>query len=237
MRACETLSRKPRSDAHPNSVAEPRLEDLNSGSRTGCASSIRASDTTPLAYAEHVPILVLLLVAVLAVIALIPISIVQRYRLGTARRPARGWVATANLVALTFSAVLVLVSAALTNVWVPEALRYTTAGLAGGALLGIVGTWLTRWEATPQALQYTPPRLLVLLVTSIVTARILFGFWRAWRAWDAGFDRPAWVVGGEVAGTMGAGAIVLGYYLAYWFGVRARLKRYRRSLGVPAPPR
>lgn len=183
------------------------------------------------------PVLLLLLVIVLVVIALIPISLVQRYRVGAARRVARGWVATLNLAALTLSVVLVLISAALTNVWVPEALRFSAMGLAGGALLGLIGISLTRWEATPQALHYTPPRLLVLLVTLIVTARILFGFWRAWRAWDAGMDRPAWFVGGEVAGTMAAGAVVLGYYLAFWLGVRYRLKRHRRAIGIPAPRR
>lgn len=183
------------------------------------------------------PLLLLLLALALVVIALIPISLVQRYRMGTARRVARAWVATLNLLALTLSAVLVLVGAALTNVWVPDALRFTAMGLAGGALLGLIGIWLTRWEATPQALHYTPPRLLVLLVTLIVTARIVFGFWRAWRAWDAGMDRPAWLVGGEVAGTMAAGAVVLGYYLAFWCGVRYRLKRHRRAIGIPAPRR
>jgi hypothetical protein len=184
-----------------------------------------------------VPVLVLLLMIVLVVTALIPISLVQRYRMGTARRLARGWVATLNVAVLTCSAVLVLISAALTNVWVPNAARFTAMGLAGGALLGIIGIWLTRWEATPQALHYTPPRLLVLLITLIVTARILFGFWRAWRAWDAGLDRPAWFVGGEVAGTMAAGAVVLGYYLVFWFGVRYRLKRHRHAIGIPAPRR
>lgn len=183
------------------------------------------------------PILVLLLVVVLAVIALVPISLVQRYRMGTARRLARGWVATLNIAALSLSVVLVLMSAAFTSVWVPDALTFTAMGLAGGALLGIIGTWLTRWEATPQTLHYTPPRLLVLLVTTVVTARILFGFWRAWHAWDAGIDRPAWLVGGEVAGTMAAGAVVLGYYVAFWFGVRHRLRRYQRGLGIPAPRR
>jgi uncharacterized membrane protein YeaQ/YmgE (transglycosylase-associated protein family) len=175
-----------------------------------------------------VPILVLLVVVALAVIALIPLSVVQRYRVGTARRLARGWVATLNLAALTFSAVVVLISAAFTNVWVPDALKLTAMGLAGGLLLGIVGTFLTRWEATVQDLHYTPPRLLVLLVTSLVAARIVFGFWRSWRTWNAGADRTVWFPGGEVAGTLAAGAVVLGYYLAFWFGVRYRFKRHQR---------
>ena len=197
----------------------------------------RSVERPRLSYAGLVPIVVLLLVVPVILIALIPISIVQRYRMGTARRLARGWIASLNLAALTLSAVLVLTSAAFTNLWVPEALRFTALGLLGGVLLGMFGTWMTRWEPTPQALHYTPPRLLVLFVSLIVTARILFGFWRAWRAWQAGVDAPAWLVGGEVAGTMAAGAVVLGYYLAFWFGVRHRLKRHQRAIGIPAPRR
>jgi hypothetical protein len=181
-----------------------------------------------------VPALLLLVVVLLLVIALIPISLVQRYRMGSARRVARGWVATLNLVTLTFSSVLLLISAAFTNMWVHDALRFTAMGLLGGMLVGFAGIWLTRWEATPHALHYTPPRFLVLLVTSVVAARIAFGFWRAWRAWETGFSRPTWLVGSEVAGTMAAGAVVLGYYLAYWFGVRRRLadQRARRSFAT-----
>ena len=164
----------------------------------------------------------------LLTIALIPLSLVQRYRMGSARRVARGWVTTLNLVALAFSSALLLVSAGFTGLWVPDALKFTAIGLLGGALAGMLGTWLTRWEGTSQGLYYTPPRILVLLVTTIVAGRILFGLWRAWRAWDAGLGQPAWFVGSEVAGTMAAGAVVVGYYLAFWVGVRRQLTRHRR---------
>ena len=33
-----------------------------------------------------------------------------------------------------------------------------------------------------------------------------------------------------VAGSMGAGAVVLGYYLMYWAGLRLRTSRHRRLL-------
>ena len=44
-----------------------------------------------------------------------PLTLVQRYRLGTARRPARGWVAAVNLVGIGMSAVLFLAGAAVTE--------------------------------------------------------------------------------------------------------------------------
>ena len=108
----------------------------------------------------------------------------------------------------------------------PEVLLYTAAGLTGGAALGIAGLWLTRWESGLDALHYTPNRLLVLAVTLVVTARILYGFWRSWASWRAGLSGESWFVEAGVAGAMAAGAVVLGYYLTYWLGVRRRLKRH-----------
>src|SRR5687767_14038347 len=98
-----------------------------------------------------------------------PLSLVQRYRVGTARRLARGWVVTLNLVALVLSAAMFLVGAGITSVWVPGALAYALAGLGGGGALGVPGFALSRWEATPRALHYTPNRWLVLGITLVVT--------------------------------------------------------------------
>jgi hypothetical protein len=61
-----------------------------------------------------------------------------------------------------------------------------------------------------------------------VTARVLYGFWRSWHAWSEGLH--SWTAAFGVAGSMGAGAVVLGYYLAYWIGVRRRLKRHYGSI-------
>jgi glucose-6-phosphate-specific signal transduction histidine kinase len=164
-----------------------------------------------------VPVLV-----ILAAIALIPVALVQRYRMATSRQRARGWLAAVNLAGLSLSAVLFLASAGVTSLWVPNALAYSAAGLGAGCLLGIVGLWLTRWEAAPGSLHYTQNRLLVLGITLVVTARIFYGFWRGVHTWRAGmFDHSG------VAGSMAAGAVVLGYYLAYWFGVRRRFKKIR----------
>lgn len=175
------------------------------------------------------PLVALLIpvVVVLAAIALLPISLVRRYQVATSRQRARGWLAVLNLVGLGLSSVLFLAGAALTTLWVPGAFTYSAGGFAIGCLLGIVGLRLTRWEPAPGGLlYYTPNRPLVLGITLVVTARVLYGFWRAWESWRAGLSDGSWYVTAGVAGAMGAGAIVLGYYVAYWIGVRRRLSRH-----------
>ena len=171
------------------------------------------------------PLLLLLVFVVLAGIALIPIGIVQRYRRGTRRQRARGWVALINVTGLMLSSALLLTSAAITTIWAPQAFVYTLTGLAAGSILGLIGLWLTRWEGAPDALHFTPSAWLTLGITSLVAARLLYGFWRAWQTWRVGAGSESWLVAAGVAGSMGAGAIVLGYYLTYWLGVRRQFRQ------------
>ena len=173
-----------------------------------------------------IALLLFLAFIVLASIALLPLSLVQRYRVGTVRRPARGWMVTINLVGTAITAALFLLGSAVTGIWVANAFAYAVAGFAAGCALGLLGLALTRWEPTSRFLYYTPNRLLVLGVTMIVIARVLYGFWRSWHAWTAGLDYSSWAAESGVAGSMAAGAVVLGYYLAFWMGVRRRLKRH-----------
>ena len=184
------------------------------------------------------PVVLLLLLPLLLVFVvvlsfvLLPLSLVQRYRIGTARRRGRAWLATVNLASLWLSSMLFVFAAVVTGLWVPQVLAYTLTGLAVGGLLGLLGLALTRWEATAETLYYTPNRWLVLAITLVVTARVAYGFWRTWQVWSADLDDAAWVAAAGVAGAMGAGAIVLGYYLVYWLGVRRKLGRWRRAGGV-----
>lgn len=173
-----------------------------------------------------VPLVLLAVLLLLAPVLLMPLSLVLRYRAGTARRRARGWVAAVNIGGLVLSVLLFLLGAAITSYWAPDALRYSLLGLGGGAVLGIVGLWLSRWERTGDGLHYTPNRVLVLAVTLVFTARVLYGFWRGWHSWNAAPGEVSWLAAFGVAGSLGAGAVVLGYYLAYWIGLRARLKRH-----------
>jgi hypothetical protein len=181
-----------------------------------------------------VPILALVLLIfaiILAGVLLLPLSLIQRYRVGTRRQQARGWLITVNLIGIALSSLMFVVGAAITNFWVPNAFRYTTMGLLGGCILGLLGLLLTRWEPSPRALHYTPNRLLVLAVTLTIAGRIVYSFWRAWETWGGAANRQEWLVTWGVAEALGAGGVVLGYYLTYWLGVRRRYKRHeRRSL-------
>jgi len=175
-----------------------------------------------------VAVAVALVGGVLAVIALMPLSLVLRYRAGAAPRPARRWVAVINLLAVGISAAVLLVVAAVTSFWIPMALRYALMGLAGGCLLGLLGLWLSRWEVTPRSLHYTPSRALVLVITLAVTVRLIFGFWRIWHAWHSTPGDASWLAASGAAGSLAAGALVLGYYVTYWAGVWRRVAQHRR---------
>lgn len=174
-------------------------------------------------------LLPLVLLLPLAFVLLLPFSIVQRYRVGTARRMAHPWLATLNVSLISVSAFLFAVGAAVMNLWVPEVFVSAIAGLTGGGILALFGLKLTRWEPAARGLHYTPNRVLVLLITVAVTARIAFGFWRMWHAWEHTAPGDSWVAASGAAGSLGVGGIVLGYYLVYWAGVRRRVRRHRAA--------
>ena len=170
------------------------------------------------------PLILLAIFIVLGFIALIPFALIQRFRVGTMRRRAVGWMIALNAVGTFISVLFFLVGAAMTTRWIPGTLTYTAAGLAAGCVAGAAGLALTRWEVAGGRLYYTPNRWLVLGITLVVTARLFYGFYRSYEAWQATLDRMAWVAASGVATSMSAGAIVLGYYVVYWFGVRRRLR-------------
>jgi hypothetical protein len=174
-----------------------------------------------------VALALLVILVLLAGVALIPLSIVQRFRMGTMRRAARGWVVTLNLFGVLLSAGIFTLAALVATRWATNALAYTLAGLAVGCTLGLLGLALTRWERAAGRLYYTPNRWLVLGVTLIVAARVVYGFWRSWNAWQSSVSQLTWVAASGIAESMSAGAVVLGYYLAYWAGVRWRIRRER----------
>ncbi len=164
-------------------------------------------------------------------VVMLPLSLAMRFRASSARRQAWGWVISFNLFAALLSFTVLLITAAVSNTWVPNAFRYVLLGSGCGLLLGLAGLATSRWETTPQTLHYTPNRWLILLITLVVSARILYSFWRAWHAWQTTPDGASWIAASGVAGSMGAGAAILGYYVVYWVGVRRRASRHRALTG------
>ena len=173
------------------------------------------------------PLLLLVVLLPLVLVALMPLILIQRYRMGTARRMARRWPATCNVVLMGLSAICFLAGAAVTAVWVPNAFTGAVAGVALGAGLGLAGLVLTRWEPRTATLHYTPNRWLVLVVTSVVSVRVLYGLWRSWTVASASAYGTSAVLAFGIPESLAAGGMVIGYYLAYGLGVRRRLRRWQ----------
>ena len=169
--------------------------------------------------------LALIVAAVAFAVVMLPFMLVFRYRAGTRRRRARVWIATVNAASLAISATVFLVSAAITTRWVTYSFSSAALGLAAGAILGILGLALTRWERETVSLFYTPNRLLILAITLVVTARIGYGFWRGWQTWRAAQEGTSWIAAIGIPGSLAAGGLVIGYYLVYWAGLRSRAVR------------
>jgi hypothetical protein len=152
---------------------------------------------------------------------------------GTSRRRARGWLAAVNVAGVTLSVALFVTGAAVTNVWVPGAFVYTAGGLIIGVLLGVIGLMLTRWEPSPGSLHYTPNRWLVLIVTLMVSARVCYGLWRSWKVAEAGVYGTQMVLAFGIPSSLAVGGAVIGYYVAYTWGVRRRIVAWqKRALRV-----
>jgi hypothetical protein len=175
-----------------------------------------------------VPIVIfaLLLFVLLTLAGVVLLSLALRYRAGTARRQARRWVATLNVWATSFSAVFFLSFTLLLSFWVGSAFRFALMGMGCGAILGLLGLALTRWESRPEGLFYTPNRWLALIVTLAIAARFVYGWWRATHSGSSAPGDQHWLItasGMQLSLAVAAGLI--GYYLVYSVGVRLRMER------------
>lgn len=174
-------------------------------------------------------LLILLLVAALFVtwMLLLPISIVQRYRYGKARRRVLPWVVRLNAWVLSISMLVFLASSWLASIWIPRALPDAVLGLGAGAVVGVVGAALHRIEVTPQGLFRTPNQWLVLGVSLLLAGRIALGLWLTWR------DGPGTALAGWAthAGLIGVAGVLLGYSVATSWGLRFRVARVAKGFG------
>src|SRR5205809_6382603 len=186
---------------------------------------------------SEVPIILfaLLLFVLLALAGVISLSLALRYRAGTARRQARRWVASLNVWMTSFSAVFFLSSTLLLSFWVGSAFGFALTGMCVGGILGLLGLTMTRWESQDEGLFYTPSRWLAFLIVFAITARFVYGLWRATHSGSSVSARGGQHLLITASGTqlsLAVAARLVGYYLVYSIGVRLRLRRHeqRRSI-------
>ena len=128
----------------------------------------------------------------------------------------------------SLSAVFFLSFTFLVSLWIGTAFRFALIGMCFGAILGLLGLALTRWESQGEGLFYTPSRWLALLVTLAIAARFTYGWWRATHSSSAPGEQH-WLMtasGTELSLAVAAGLIA--YYLVYSIGVRLQITRHEQ---------
>ncbi|WP_368564052.1 DUF1453 domain-containing protein [Pseudoxanthomonas sp. UTMC 1351] len=175
-------------------------------------------------------IIPLLLIAMLVLwLVLLPLSLWQRYRYGKARRMARPWLVTFNAWGLLLSVIVFFVISAISEVWWPASLSYAAAGAGIGVIVGGLGLAITRFDITPQGLFYRPNPWLTLALTLLIAGRIVMGFVQVYRQWPGG-EAERFLAALDHASLLSVAGLLLGYYLAYAWGLRWRLTRLARLL-------
>ena len=171
----------------------------------------------------------LLVFVLLSVGGIVLLSLALRYRAGTARRQGRRWTAGLNVWITSFSAVFFLSFTFLISFWIESASRYALIGMGFGAILGLLGLTMTRWDSQPEGLFYTPSRWLALFVTLAIAARFAYGWWHAAHSGTSAPGDQHWLItasGTQLSLAVAAGLI--GYYLVYSIGVRLRVTRHEQ---------
>ncbi|WIX06214.1 DUF1453 domain-containing protein [Xanthomonas oryzae] len=173
------------------------------------------------------PLLLAIALAVIIALAmfvvLFPLALLQRFRMGTARRQARGWLLMINLVSAGMSSVLFSIFSLIAAAFWPGAISHAAFGWACGLALGVLALRLTRFERTTQGLFYRPNLWLVLALTALVVVRVIAGMVQGWRsAWQT----EGWL---SHASLLSAAGVLLGDALAYatllwWRWRSARLR-------------
>ena len=142
----------------------------------------------------------------------------------------------AGITLVVFPAVILLLAlAALTH---PERLAWLVAGLVGGYLLAVVGLRKTVFEATPDALFYTPNAHLGIALSLLLVMRIAYRFIEIYMI-DPGVPRGAQDFARSPL-TLSIFGLLAGYYIAYAVGLlrwrQGVLRARREAEASPAKP-
>ncbi|KOR42323.1 hypothetical protein ADT25_15175 [Xanthomonas oryzae] len=168
------------------------------------------------------------IIALVVFVVLFALALLQRFRMGTARRQARGWLLMINPVSAGISSELFLIFSLIAAAFWPGAISHAAFGWGCGLALGVLALRLTRFERTTQGLFYRPNLWLVLAVTALVVVRVIAGMVQGWRsAWQG----VVWPTEGLLshASLLSAAGVLLGDALVYatlpwWRWRSARLR-------------
>jgi len=107
--------------------------------------------------------------------------------------------------------------------FLPKLLSGIGAGLAGGAVLGLVGLRLTKFETTAEGRFYTPDTRIGLALTLLFAGRLAYRFWALNHLTDSSQVPPAF----KSALTYLAFGLLAGYSIVYSIGllVRCRVRK------------
>jgi hypothetical protein len=172
-----------------------------------------------------VPIIVvaLLFFVLVAFAGVILLSLALRYRAGTARRQARPWVAKLNVWMTSLSTVFFLSFTLLLSIWAGSAFQYALIGIGAGAIIGLLGVALTRWESRREGLFYTPNRWLAILIVFAIAARVVYGWWRATHPGSPSGGQHWFITASGTQLSLAVAGGLIGYYLVYSIGVRLKI--------------
>jgi hypothetical protein len=189
--------------------------------------SFREAQPSRFVLPSAVPIILvaLLFFVLLSVGGVVLLSLVLRYRAGTARRQGRRWVASLNIGLTSFSALFFLCFTLVISFWVGTAFRFAMIGMGCGGILGVLGLAMTRWERRSEGLFYTPSRWLALLVTLAIAARFAYGWWHATHS-SVPSDQHWLMTASGTQLSLAVAAGLIGYYLVYSIGVRLQMARW-----------
>lgn len=169
-----------------------------------------------------IPLAFLILLALWLV--LLPFSLWQRFRYGKSRRRVLPWLVGLNAWTLLATTVVFFVINAILQWWFPHNLLQAVAGWLAGVALGIVALWLARFERLHDGLYVTPNLWLVLALTLLVAARVIASFVQMFRQGSAWWSGEA-ISADWHSGLVAVAGLLLGYALAFQWGLRRRLRR------------
>ncbi len=171
------------------------------------------------------------LITPILMVAVVAWAIYRRVRRTIGRQPFEPKRMQARMGILALAGVITLLFA-LRNVELAGAML---AGIAAGAALGYFGLRHTKFEITPQGQFYTPHLYIGLTVTLLFLGRLAYRFIYLYPAMNAAAqsNESAFSSFQKSPLTLAIFGIVIGYYVAYYWGVIREVRRLAAQPTVP----